>query len=391
MVDIIQGDDIMINVLIVAHEGMANGASYSLLNLMDALHEKCRFIVIVPYRVGSFIEELSRRNVKVYYVPFERWVKVKDSSFSKEKKNWYLKDNRKNQKLAKMMSKILENERIDIIHSNTSVVDFGYRMSKIMKVPHIWHIREFGEADFEMFPLCSKHHFFKVMKNQNFLICISNSVAEKYKKIIPKKYLRVIYNGVDSKNIIHNKKFSVNKNKKLICLQTGMIHKAKGQDVTIKAVNQLYDSGYKNIELWLAGRGDISSLGIDVHNKKWLKVLGQVDDMTAVRKKVDIEIVSSRKEAFGRVTVEAMMGKIPVIGTYSGGTKELIKENENGLFYQIGNVEELKEKILYFYNNRDEIKRMGENAYNDTKDFYQISRCANEVFALYKEILSNEE
>ncbi len=375
-----------INVVVVAHESMINGASFSLLNLIDKLEDKCNFIVISPYDSGKFVDALATRNVKVYYVPFERWIKYKDNNFKIEKKNWKRKDNFKNQLLAREMAKILKAEKIDIIHSNTSVVDFGYRLSKILKVPHVWHIREFGEDDFSMYPLCSYRKYYKkICDKNNYLVCVSKSLMEKFNK--KTKNIRVIYNGVDNKNINDKKKFP-SKDDKLICLQTGMINKAKGQDITIKAFEELYKEGYKNIELQLAGAGDIYGLEIEKKNRKWLKVLGQVNNIEEIRKKVNIEIVSSKKEAFGRVTVEAMMGQIPVVGSNSGGTKELINDNETGLLYEPGNYIDLKNKIKYLYENRKEIKRLGVNAYNYSKDYFLIDRCASDIYKLYREILS---
>ena len=375
-----------INVVVVAHESMINGASFSLLNLIDKLEDKCNFIVITPYDRGKFVDALATRNVKVYYVPFERWIKYKDENFKNEKKKWKRKDNFKNGLLAKEMAKILKSEKVDLIHSNTSVVDFGYRLSKILKVPHIWHIREFGEDDFSMYPLCSYRKYYKkICDKNNYLVCVSKSLMEKFNK--KTKNVQVIYNGVDSKNINDKKKFP-SKNDKLICLQTGMINKAKGQDITIKAIEELYNEGYKNIELLLAGSGNIYDLGIEKKNRKWLKVLGQVNNIEEIRKEVNVEIVSSKKEAFGRVTVEAMMGGIPVVGSNSGGTKELIKDNETGLLYEPGNYEDLKNKIKYLYENKKEIKRLGVNAYNYSKDYFLIDRCASEIYKLYKEILN---
>lgn len=376
-----------INVVVVAHESMINGASFSLLNLIDKLEDKCNFIVITPYDRGKFVDALATRNVKVYYVPFERWIKYKDENFKNEKKKWRRKDNFKNGLLAKEMAKILKNEKVDLIHSNTSVVDFGYRLSKLLKVPHIWHIREFGEDDFSMYPLCSYRKYFKkICDKNNYLVCVSKCLMDKFKNK-KKNKIQVIYNGVDSKNINDKKKYPTNKDK-LICLQTGMINKAKGQDITIKAFEELYNEGYKNIELLLAGSGNIYDLGIEKKNRKWLKVLGQVNNIEDIRKNVNVEIVSSKKEAFGRVTVEAMMGAIPVVGSNSGGTKELIKDNENGLLYEPGNYEDLKDKIKYLYDNRKEIKRLGVNAYNYSKDYFLIDRCASEIYKLYKEILN---
>lgn len=380
------------NVLLIAHESMINGASFSLLGLIDKLSNRCNFIVVVPYNYGSFLRELKKRKVKIYYVPFERWIKVKDDNFNEEKRNWRREDDWRNDFLAHKMAELLKNEKIDIIHSNTSVVDFGYRLSKIMGVPHIWHIREFGDEDFSMYPLCSERQYYrKIAGKNNYLVCVSKTLREKFKNKVSDDRVRVIYNGVDKKNINPNKMFLKNHREKLICLQTGMINKAKGQDITIKAIEELRKEGYNNIELWLAGSGSLESLGINPSKYKWLKVLGQVGNIQDVRKDVNVEIVSSKKEAFGRVTVEAMMGQIPVIGSDSGGTKELIQDHETGLLFKAGDPEDLKEKIKYFYNHRNEIKRMGKNAYRFAKDYFLIDRCADEILKLYDEAAEENE
>ncbi len=380
------------NVLLIAHESMINGASFSLLGLIDKLSNRCNFIVVVPYNYGSFLHELKKRKVKIYYVPFERWIKVKDNNFNEEKRNWRREDDWRNDFLAHKMAELLKNEKIDIIHSNTSVVDFGYRLSKIMGVPHIWHIREFGDEDFSMYPLCSERQYYrKIAGKNNYLVCVSKTLREKFKNKVSDDRVRVIYNGVDKKNINPNKMFLKNHSEKLICLQTGMINKAKGQDITIKAIEELRKEGYNNIELWLAGSGSLESLGINPSKYKWLKVLGQVGNIQDVRKDVNVEIVSSKKEAFGRVTVEAMMGQIPVIGSDSGGTKELIQDHETGLLFKAGDPEDLKEKIKYFYNHRNEIKRMGKNAYRFAKDYFLIDRCADEILKLYDEAAEENE
>ena len=81
-----------------------------------------------------------------------------------------------------------------------------------------------------------------------------------------------------------------------------------------------------------------------------------------------------------------MMGGIVVVGSNSGGTKELIKNKETGLLFECGNYIDLSEKVKYLYNNRDELKRIGSNAFLSSKDYFLINRCANEIYNLYKKI-----
>lgn len=373
------------NVLLIAHEQMINGASYSMLNFIDYLNDKCNFIIISPFKNGPFVDEIKKRNLDMYFVPFYRWVEIKDDSFKEKHKNWKKKYDVINQKLAEKTAEILKNKNIDIIHSNTSVVDLGYRLSKILNIPHIWHIREFGEKDFNMYPLCSYKEYYKKISDDNYIVCISKAVRKKFEKKVHKDKLILIYNGVAKENLVKEKKYNLSNQNKLVCLQAGMIMRNKGQHITVKAIDQLVNDGY-NIELLIAGRGNIQELGIDISDKKWLKCLGQVNNLPELRKNVDIEIVSSKMEAFGRVTVEAMMSGSAVIGSNSGCTKELISNNENGLLFKQGNYKDLANKIKYLYNNRKEIQRLGNNAYVYSEKNFLINLCAEKIYKLYTEI-----
>lgn len=373
------------NILFIAHEQMINGASHSMIDIIDKLSDRYNFIIVTPFNNGPFVDEMKKRNVEIYYAPFYRWVDFKNDEYKKKRKHFKKSYDKINQILAEKLYNLIKDKNIDIIHTNTSVVDFGYRLSKIMNIPHIWHIREFGEKDFNMYPLCSYREYYKKIADNNNLICISKEVMKKFIDKVPSASLNLIYNGVSKKNLNSNKEYNLDKNQKIICLQSGMISKTKGQDITIKAIEKLVNEGY-DIELLIAGNGNVKNLGINIENKKWLKILGQVDNLPEIRKNVDIEIVSSKSEAFGRVTVEAMMGGIAVVGSNSGGTKELIKNKETGLLFECGNYIDLSEKVKYLCNNRDELKRIGSNAFLYSKDYFLIDRCANEIYDLYKKI-----
>lgn len=51
-------------ILFVTHEDKINGASHSLINLLDVLSNKCECSVITPYKYGPFMEELKKKKCK---------------------------------------------------------------------------------------------------------------------------------------------------------------------------------------------------------------------------------------------------------------------------------------------------------------------------------------
>jgi len=55
-----------------------------------------------------------------------------------------------------------------------------------------------------------------------------------------------------------------------------------------------------------------------------------------------------------------MASGLPVIVTPPAA--EAVRDGKDGFVIPTGDVEALKNKIMYFYDNRDEIERMGRNA-----------------------------
>jgi len=69
-------------------------------------------------------------------------------------------------------------------------------------------------------------------------------------------------------------------------------------------------------------------------------------------------------EGFGLVFLEANFYKIPVIGSYSGGIRDAVKNGKTGLLVKPNNLEDLIEKILYLYDNEEIRIEMGKQGYN---------------------------
>ncbi|KFI85159.1 glycosyltransferase [Bifidobacterium pullorum subsp. saeculare DSM 6531 = LMG 14934] len=154
----------------------------------------------------------------------------------------------------------------------------------------------------------------------------------------------------------------------------------KGQDQAISAVCRLIDKGY-NIRLYIAGDIEDRSIinEIDSLHSKYIFTLGRVEDMKSLRKSMDLALVCSRSEAFGRVTIESMLSHLPVIGANAGGTTELIDNNMTGLLYHSGNVDDLARCIELLINDSDLYASIVSNAYNFAKKF-TIDRTFNEIY-----------
>lgn len=291
--------------------------------------------------------------------------------------------------MAVKLSFICKKLKIDIIHSNSTVINIGGIVSKLTKIKHIWHIREFAEEDHNLkFVLNRKKSLDFMNKYSIKIIAISKAIINKYKYDFSDEKVKLIYNGVE---IVKDcKKYTDNIN--INILLAGAIKKNKGQMQAVLAINDLIKDGYKNIILNLAGNeedgyGDVLRKFIKENGiQDNVIFLGFRDDLSKIRSKMDIELICSKKEAFGRVTVEAMMCGNPIIGANTGATKELIKNEFNGLLYQEGNIEDLKNKIKILIKNPKDREIMGYNGRKMAVEKFTAEKNCNEIIKLYNSV-----
>ena len=97
----------------------------------------------------------------------------------------------------------------------------------------------------------------------------------------------------------------------------------------------------------------------------------------------------SIEEGFGMVTIQAMACGLPVVCTTNAGTADIIGEGRNGFIVPIRDVDAIKEKILYFYENPEACAVMGESARRRVQAGFSWSDYGNKMISAYQKILSS--
>ncbi|MCF2649151.1 MULTISPECIES: glycosyltransferase family 4 protein [Bacillaceae] len=134
----------------------------------------------------------------------------------------------------------------------------------------------------------------------------------------------------------------------------GQIARWKGQDVFIKAAKLLHPK-YPEIKFLLIGdvlfekeeelqfKNHLLDLAKDCD---YIEFLGHRENVLELLKDIDILVHASvREEPFGRVIIEGMASKIPVIAAKIGGPLEIIEDGISGILYEPGNVRNLVSKL----------------------------------------------
>jgi glycosyltransferase involved in cell wall biosynthesis len=100
--------------------------------------------------------------------------------------------------------------------------------------------------------------------------------------------------------------------------------------------------------------------------------------------------LASIEEGLAMVQVQAMACSLPVICTTNTGGADLVREGRDGFILPIRDVSALKEKILYFYENPEACKVMGESARRRVQAGFSWTDYGNKMIAAYRKILNLE-
>ena len=372
--------------LFVSHCNDLSGANKSFLSLIKKLKDRIDITVLCNQDAGGLTDCLDTIGIEYIKANYSWWyIKPRKKRVKQLYRRLVDKHAYKKKWLTSSLLKELNEKKIDIVYTNTSTVDAGIKIAEALGIPHVWHVREFGKEDFEFIPMFSFEKYQSTFQKSKKIIVISEALKKKYCSYVEENKIVKVYNGFEIEKL-RSTSLKHDLNKRINIVVTGQVCSGKGQIQAIKAIANLYSERYP-VHLYIAGEVDHNYLDpilVDYpDNKKWLSVLGCVKDMYALRNKMDIELVCSRSEAFGRVTLEAMLHSIPVIGSRSGGTPELINDHQTGLLYEYENIDELVCCIKELCNNQKLYEAIVENARKYASNF-TIQRTAEEVFEVLK-------
>lgn len=120
-----------------------------------------------------------------------------------------------------------------------------------------------------------------------------------------------------------------------------------------------------------------------------VKFLGKQDRIDSLMAASDLLLLTSDKESFGLVALEAMAFKVPVIATNSGGLPEVVEDGLSGFLADTGDIEEMATKAIYLLQNPDIKEKMGEHGRRKAVNFFNASRIVAEYENIYEKLLKD--
>jgi glycosyltransferase involved in cell wall biosynthesis len=372
------------------------GAEYSLLDIMNGLQEEpLDFVLLtVPNSVISTMTEKMGISTKTIFI------NARILSLSKKKIQndlWEV--------FAALIDifkavydiySIIRRERYDLIYTNTLKSHIlGGLAGKIAGIKVIWHVRDLPVKSRTAWVIKIASKFLP-----DRIIAISKAVAMQFNL----QKTGVIYNGIDRRIIqakaSQNVSFDMEPLIKLpestpLIGIIGQISRWKGQDIFLKAALSLTskfpEAKFLIIGEALYGESDFKRELEEIVeiNRITGKVIftGQMENVYPLLKQLDILAhCSLEPEPFGRVLIEAMALKVPVIGARGGAIEEIIIDGENGLVVPPGDPEKLAEAIEKLLIDRSLREELTRNAFSKNAaefDFdHMLGKISGEIVQL---------
>lgn len=374
--------------------------------LSNSLAENYQIVVLAPHAYRA-AEKERMGNLKVYRFRY---------FFPKYQKMAYgagMLPNIKKSFLAKIqlplflfsqfrkVKDLIEKEKISLIHAHWIIPQglMGILLKKKYKLPLIVTIHG---SDLFAF----KNKFFrriqKIVVENADMVTINSRTAEKellsrFPEI--KNKVTLIPMGIDTTIFRPKKvknKFKEYKNDKII-LFVGRLNEQKGAEYLIKAMPHVV-SQVANAKLLVIGEGNygiyLEKLANQLRLGNSIKFLGpknqhEVADYCNLAEVLVLPSVTTKlgTEAFGIVLIEAMACGTCVIGSSSGGIKDIIKDNVNGLIFQERNSKELADKITRMLNDDKLRKKLSKNGLAYARQNYDWRIISKKFLKLYEQLL----
>lgn len=236
----------------------------------------------------------------------------------------------------------------------------------------------------------------KIIQNASHFIAVSEKEVEQYGSIgISRKKVSIVNNGINIEAYqelpekgVFRERYNL-KDKKIV-LYLGKITPRKGLDILVHAIAALPSN---DIVLAVVGndmgfKARVDKLISEYRIKERVIFTGVLVDREKLSAYIDSDVLvyPSTLEIFGLVPFESIMCGTPVIVTDDCGCGEIIYKIGAGEIVKYGEVEGLKNKILYVLKNKEEAQRKVQKGQEFIKNNLKWDTISNEIQKVYEKV-----
>lgn len=282
------------------------------------------------------------------------------------------------------LRRLIRQRQVHLVHANASRTAFYAGLaSRWLDVPLVWNVR-IATPD----PLYDRALYFLADK----VIAISNAVARRFPYRGSRKKVCVIYNGIDLESFYpvdatsFRRRFGLEN--KVVIGQVGQLHPIKGPTYLLKAFKGFSDL-HPDAHLLFVGaptghQRELESMGRDLGVASRVTFAGQQGDIREAMSAIDILVVPSETEGFGRVLIEGMACEKPIVAFAVDAIPEVLGHGESGILVEKGDVRGLAAGICSLIQDPLLIKALVKKGRERVARDYDIRKTARQTEIVYE-------
>lgn len=275
----------------------------------------------------------------------------------------------------------LEQNRIDVVFSNTVINFWAVDAAERAGIPAIWVIHE-SEAPFSHISYwceAAKIAAFTALEKAYQVVFVSEATKGLYAPIAPKQNLSVVYNGFNQE--LAKQRLTRERNEarrqldisddEVFAISVGTVCPRKGQLDFMRAIEHL-DTHKPSQKVRFAIIGDRESdYSRSIHNvyeqlndelRKRVSIISETKDVGLYFSAADIFVCTSMIESFPKVIQEAMFSELAIVTTPVFGISEQVKHDVSAKFFKPKDFIELSQNLQLLIDDAGERARLSQNA-----------------------------
>jgi glycosyltransferase involved in cell wall biosynthesis len=286
----------------------------------------------------------------------------------------------------------------DIIHTNMEVLLEGALAAALLRKPHVLHYR--GNT-LDRPKLVFDGLVAAWTRGADTVYCISGATAELFRRRGHREKVEVLYNPVDLAAFAGagsdgdvRRSLGADPGQPLVGT-VGRIHPRKDLETFVRGAalvaaeapeTRFVVVGAAEAEVEKRYQDQLTRLVDDLGLDHRLTFAGARRDIPAVMRALDLFVLTSRHEGFGRVVAEAMAAARPIVVTDEGALPELVGGGTEGLCAAPGDAPGFARQILRLLGDRAGAAVLGQRAAEAARKF-DATAIAERVWRRYEALV----
>lgn len=371
----------MNRILFIGHEAARTGAPIVLLYYLQWLREnQPHWEIDLLLLRGGDLEEEYRKVANVYLLPNNDNPTVFQRGIAHLKKKAKIK--------TKFPPLVPFNRKYDVVLGNT-IVSLEYL--KLFKQKGFHTICWLHELEYVVKSF-SEDRFVELSDYTDQFIVVSKAVEDMLRKFGIEKKTHLIYEFSKAYREV-NEDIETIKNElgippnAFIVGGSGTIGWRKGVDLFLQIASRTIAQNENIYFVWVGGKSSHSDIEYNqiYHDYKHLGLEKRLI-FTGIQKNphrifaaMDLFALTSREDPFPLVCLEAAsLGKPTICFEKAGGMPEFI-EQDAGATVAYANIDAFCEKIIYFYNHREELCKAGQTARKKINSSFSVEKSCRKI------------